>query len=149
MHHKYLVIFYVSHSKFLTTDLDKSPPKKRKGRGITRMNDILARTPNMPKIKITLNKFGQPVGENSRQFSSVLGCQVRKKLSVGCPDWRLVNAEKKYEVWTDLKVFLPFLHLSCCNLALFCCIDLLFHCHSEYCIHYIDLCTDLLHRFMY
>jgi hypothetical protein len=30
---------------------------------------------------------------------------VRKKISVGCADWRLVDAEKKFEVWTDLKVY--------------------------------------------
>lgn len=58
----------------------------------------------MPKIKITLNEFGQPVGENARKLSSVIGCQVRKKLSVGCDDWRLVDAEKKLAVWTDIKV---------------------------------------------
>jgi len=69
------------------------------------MDEIFARTPNMPKIKITLNQYGQPVGKNSRKFSSVLGCQVRRKISVGCSDWRLVKPEKKYEVWTDIKVW--------------------------------------------
>uniref|UniRef100_A0A0A9EFA8 Uncharacterized protein n=1 Tax=Arundo donax TaxID=35708 RepID=A0A0A9EFA8_ARUDO len=29
--------------------------KKRKGRSITRKDDIFSRTPNMPKIKIVLN----------------------------------------------------------------------------------------------
>ena len=68
----------------------------------------------MPKIKITLNQYGQPVGKNSRKFSSVLGCQVRRKISVGCSDWRLVKPEKKYEVWTDIKVSLrETAHMPC------------------------------------
>jgi hypothetical protein len=40
----------------------------------------------MPKIKIILNEFGQPIGENYRQFYSAIGCQVRQTLSVGCSD---------------------------------------------------------------
>eukprot|EP00267_Zea_mays_P051318 XP_020404245.1 uncharacterized protein LOC103649371 isoform X1 [Zea mays] len=80
-------------------------PKKRagKGRGITRLDDIFARKSDMPKIKITLNEHGQPVGKDCRKFSSAIGCLVRKKLSVACADWRLVPAEKKYEVWTSIK----------------------------------------------
>lgn len=44
------------------------------------MEAIFARTPDMPKIIITLNEYGQPVGKNYRQLSSVIGCLVRKKL---------------------------------------------------------------------
>lgn len=76
-------------------DLHNGTEKKRKGRGITRMDDIFSRTPDMPKIPIQLNEFGQPVGQNSRKLSSVIGCHVRRKLPVGCDDWRLVDAEKK------------------------------------------------------
>ena len=98
-------ISYFSLLNYFDADLQRSSQKKSKGRGITRMDEIFARTPNMPKIKITLNQYGQPVGKNSRKFSSVLGCQVRRKISVGCSDWRLVKPEKKYEVWTDIKVW--------------------------------------------
>jgi len=96
-------ISYFSLLNYFDADLQRSSKKKSKGRGIARMDEIFARTPNMPKIKITLNQYGQPVGKNSRKFSSVLGCQVRRKISVGCSDWRLVKPEKKYEVWTDIK----------------------------------------------
>ena len=92
------MIFHTSLLYYFDADLQRSSQKKSKGRGITRMDEIFARTPNMPKIKITLNQYGQPVGKNSRKFSSVLGCQVRRKISVGCSDWRLVKPEKKYEV---------------------------------------------------
>lgn len=68
------------------------------------MEDVYARTPDMPKIKITLNEYGQPVGQNSRQLSSVIGCLVRKKLSVRCFDWRLIDAEKKDAVWDEIQV---------------------------------------------
>lgn len=78
-------------------------PKKMGGRGITKLNDIFARTLDMPKIKINLNQYGQPFGQNCRKFSSAIGCLVRKTLSVACADWRLVDAEKKYEVWTSIK----------------------------------------------
>jgi hypothetical protein len=68
------------------------------------LEDIFSRERDMAKIKITLNEYGQPVGSNARRFSSAIGCYVRKKLSVGCVDWRLVDGEKKDEVWEDLKV---------------------------------------------
>ncbi|WVZ71926.1 hypothetical protein U9M48_020455, partial [Paspalum notatum var. saurae] len=67
------------------------------------MDDIFARTPDMGKIKITINEFGQPVGSNSRRLSSFIGCQVRKKLSVGYDDWRRVDAERKLQVWDEIK----------------------------------------------
>ena len=89
---------------FKITDFH-APQKKRKGRGITKLEDIFARGSEMPKIKIQLNQFGQPVGNNSRKFSSAIGCYVRKMLSVSSVDWRLVDGEKKFEVWTELKVF--------------------------------------------
>jgi hypothetical protein len=73
----------------------QGPNKKRKGRGITRLDDIVARTPDMPKIKIILNEYGQPVGKGYRKFSSFMGCQVRTTLPIGCDDWRLVDPEKK------------------------------------------------------
>ena len=72
----------------------------------------------MPKIKITLNEHGQPVGKDCRKFSSAIGCLVRKKLSVACADWRLVPAEKKYEVWTSIKVL--YLSLLVLLLVLLC-----------------------------
>jgi hypothetical protein len=68
------------------------------------MKDILFRTPDMPKIKLTLNEYGQPVAETARKLASVIGTQVRKKLSVGCKDWRLVDPNKKLAVWNDMKV---------------------------------------------
>jgi hypothetical protein len=49
----------------------------------------------MPKIKIILNEYGQPVGKGYRKFSSFMGCQVRTTLPIGCDDWRLVDPEKK------------------------------------------------------
>ena len=88
----------------LAADFQNESQNKSKGRGITRLNDIFARVPGMPKIKITLNEYGQPIGDNSRRFASAIGCHTRRKLSIGCADWRLVDAEKKFEVWTDLKV---------------------------------------------
>ncbi|XP_008652536.2 uncharacterized protein [Zea mays] len=84
-------------------DSRNNAEKKRKGRGITRLDEIFARKPSMPKIKVELNKYGQPIGDNCRRFSSALGCHVRRKLSVGCSDWRLVDPQKKYEVWEDMK----------------------------------------------
>jgi len=68
------------------------------------MNDIFARTADMPKIKVTLNEYEQPIGETARKLASVIGCQVRKKLSIGCKDWRLVDQKKKIAVWNDIKV---------------------------------------------
>jgi hypothetical protein len=68
------------------------------------MPDIFSRTAEMPKIKLTVNAYGQPVGENYRKFASAIGCQVRRKLPVRYTDWRVVPLAKKLEVWDDLKV---------------------------------------------
>jgi hypothetical protein len=100
----------------LVTDFSGGPQKKRKGRGITKLPDIFSRTPDMPKIKILVNEYGQPVGENVKRFTRAIGCTVRRKLRVGYSDWRLVDAEKKFKVWTIIKVFyvsLPTRHSSC------------------------------------
>jgi hypothetical protein len=106
----YSVVAYTFSPCYSTTNVFKlieshSPQNKRKGKGITKLEDIFARGSEMAKIKIELNEFGQPIGNNSRKFSSAIRCHVRKKLSVSSVDWRLVDGEKKYEVWTDLKVF--------------------------------------------
>lgn len=68
------------------------------------MNDIFSRKPHMPKIKITANELGQPVGENYRRFASAIGCQVRKTLPVRYTDWRAVPIGMKDQVWTGLQV---------------------------------------------
>jgi len=68
------------------------------------MEVVFARTPDMPKIIITLNEYGQPIGNNYRQLSNVIGCLVRKKLSVRCSDWRLIDAEEKDVVWDEVQV---------------------------------------------
>lgn len=89
--------------KFLVTDVQTSPHKKRRGRGITRMEEVFARTPDMPKSKIIINEFDQPVGTNCKEFTNVIGCLARK-ISVQCSDWRLVDIEKKDALWKDIKV---------------------------------------------
>jgi hypothetical protein len=83
----YFVVAYTFYPCYSTTHVLKlieshSPQKKRKGRGITKLEDIFARGSGMEKIKIQLNEFGQPFGNNSKKFSSAIGCHVRKKLSV-------------------------------------------------------------------
>ena len=80
----------------------------------------------MGKIKIMLNEYGQSIGENSWRFSSAIGCKVRNTISVACVDWRLVDAEKKFEVWTDLKVPRGMLSLVLCIFLLY--ILLLYDC---------------------
>ncbi|CAN6329991.1 unnamed protein product [Urochloa humidicola] len=92
-----------TNGDFLLDNEDLGTCKKRNGRGITRLDDIFSRTPNMPKIKIMLNGYGQPVDEDSRKLSSAIGCQVRKTLSIGCDDWRLVDIKMKLQVWDDIK----------------------------------------------
>jgi ABC-type sulfate transport system substrate-binding protein len=78
--------------------------QKRQGQKITTMNEIFSRKAHMPKIKITANELGQPVGENCRKFVSAIGCQVRKSLPVRIKDWRDVPIQMKRQVWTALEV---------------------------------------------
>ena len=87
------------------TDISSGPQMMRKGRGITKLPDIFSRTPDLPKIEIIVNEYGQPIRENVKRFTRAIGCIVRRKLRVGCSDWRLVDAEMKFEVWADIKVF--------------------------------------------
>jgi hypothetical protein len=69
------------------------------------MDDIFSRTLDMPKIKSLLNDHGQPIDKNARQLSSAIGCQVRKKISISCTDWRLIDGKKKYKLWIDMKAY--------------------------------------------
>jgi hypothetical protein len=78
---------------------------KRKGRGVTKKDDIFSRTLDMPILKILLNEYGEPIGENARPLSSAIGCLVRKKLSIDCVDWRLVDINMKCELWADIKSY--------------------------------------------
>ncbi|XP_021306476.1 uncharacterized protein LOC110431621 [Sorghum bicolor] len=67
------------------------------------MEDIILEPGSVPKIKIELNDKFQPIGENYRKLSSVIGVQTRKMLPVGCSDWRLVDPDKKMELWADIQ----------------------------------------------
>jgi hypothetical protein len=87
------------------TDDITSATKKRAARGISKMDEIFSRTPQMSKIKVHLNEHGQPVGKTGRQFSSAIGCHVRKKMSIAHRDWRLIDIQKKLELWTELKQY--------------------------------------------
>jgi hypothetical protein len=91
---------------FVVADMHSSTKKKRKGgRNVSRMDDIILKEPSsVPKIKIQLNDKCQPIGENYRKLSSVIGVQTRKMLPLGCSDWRLVDADLKMALWTDIKV---------------------------------------------
>ena len=91
-------------------DMHSSTKKKRKGgRTVTRMDDVVLKEPgSMPKIKIELNERRQPVGENYRKLSSVIGVQTRRMLPIGCSDWRLVDANKKMALWDDIEVLSQF-----------------------------------------
>jgi hypothetical protein len=57
-----------------------------------------------PKIYITLNEYGQPVGRNNKEFGNFIGTLVRKNIPVSSEDWRLVDYKKKFELWTKVKV---------------------------------------------
>jgi hypothetical protein len=78
---------------------------KRKGRVVTKKDDIFSRTLDMPKLKILLNGYGQLVGENARKLSSAIGFLVRKKISISCVDWRLIDINMKCELWADIKSY--------------------------------------------
>jgi hypothetical protein len=59
---------------------------KRKGRGVTKKDGIFSRTPDMHKLKILFNMYVHPVGENA------------------CVDSRLVDTNKKCELWADIRL---------------------------------------------
>lgn len=65
--------------------------------------NIISRA-GQPKIKITLNEFGQPIGPDSKEFANVIGTLVRKKISVAYNDWREVDIKNKLAVWNEIQV---------------------------------------------
>ncbi|KAL5647669.1 hypothetical protein ACJX0J_042024, partial [Zea mays] len=76
----------------------------RKGRGPTLKKNIYSNSGG-PKISITLNEYGQPVGRNSKEFGNFIGTLVRKNIPVSSEDWRLVDSKKKFELWTKVKEY--------------------------------------------
>ncbi|KAG8056248.1 hypothetical protein GUJ93_ZPchr0002g23245 [Zizania palustris] len=42
---------------------------------------------------------------DSREFASVVGTLVRKKISIACDDWRDVDIQQKLDVWTDIQLY--------------------------------------------
>jgi hypothetical protein len=70
------------------------------------LKSVFEREPGMPKIKLMINEYGQPVGQNARRYSGAIGVHVRRKISIACDDWRLVDPKIKDETWDDIKVFL-------------------------------------------
>ncbi|XP_020407839.1 uncharacterized protein [Zea mays] len=76
----------------------------KKGRGPTLKKNIYSSSGG-PKICITLNEYGQPVGRNSKEFGNFIGTLVRKNIPVSCEDWRLVDSKKKFELWTKVKEY--------------------------------------------
>jgi hypothetical protein len=89
---------------YLQTGDQSKGTMKRKGRGVTKKDGIFSRTPDMHKLKILFNMYVHPVGENARKLSNVIGCLVRKKISIACVDWRLVDTNKKCELWADIRL---------------------------------------------
>jgi hypothetical protein len=71
------------------------------------MKEVFSRTPDMPKSKVLLNEYYQPVG--SRELASVIGVLARK-ISVQCSDWRLVDVKKKEALWKEIKVIYGVMH---------------------------------------
>lgn len=98
--------FCFSCLKLLVT-VQNSHDNKREGRGITKMKEVFSRTPDMPKGKVLLNEYYQPVG--SRELASVIGVLARK-ISVQCSDWRLVDVKKKEALWKEIKVIYGVMH---------------------------------------
>jgi hypothetical protein len=45
------------------------------------------------------------IGENARKLSSAIGCLIRKKISIAYVDWRLVDINKKCELWAYIKSY--------------------------------------------
>jgi hypothetical protein len=79
--------------------------KKRVGRGITKLENIFSRKPDVPKIQILLNARGQPVGQSCKKFARAIGCLVRKEMSIGQSDWRLVKRADKLKLWDAVKEY--------------------------------------------
>jgi hypothetical protein len=76
--------------------------QKRGLQGATKMDQIFSWTPQMSKINVDLNEHGQPI---VKLVGNSIGCHVRKKMSIAHKDWRLIDIEKKLELWTELKQY--------------------------------------------
>ncbi|KAK9145616.1 hypothetical protein Sjap_005519 [Stephania japonica] len=70
------------------------PPQKKK-RGPTKLQTFAVQTRQV----IHFNDKGQPIGENSKKFSSFLGAMGRDMVRITIPEWPHVSAERKEELW--------------------------------------------------
>ncbi|KAK9137616.1 hypothetical protein Sjap_008210 [Stephania japonica] len=75
------------------------PPQKKK-RGPTKLQTFAVQTRQV----IHFNDKGQPIGENSKKFSSFLGALGRDMVRITIPEWHHVSTERKEELWKLVKL---------------------------------------------
>jgi hypothetical protein len=79
----------------------------KKCRGYTRKLDIW-KMDSAERICVSFDKFGQPVGDESRELGQYIGTIVRigENVSIEYPDWRKVPMQKKEDMYKLVKVYL-------------------------------------------
>ncbi|KAK9109770.1 hypothetical protein Sjap_017830 [Stephania japonica] len=75
-------------------------PQKKKKRGPTKLQTFAVQTRQV----IHFNDKGQPIGENSKKFSSFLGALGRDMVRITIPEWPHVSVERKEELWKLVKL---------------------------------------------
>lgn len=93
------------HSHDEEEQLCDDPPHRRRGRGVTNLNDIVLRhETNAGPLQIDFDRRMRPIGPNRRRFSSYIGYVARTKISILDHKWKLVNPDTKNRAWTDIVV---------------------------------------------
>ena len=87
-----------------TDQSSTSSPKKKRSRGLTKCHDIIAKR-NSEKLSVTIDSFGNPLGEHKAKCASFIGVLIRTCVSINMRDWRLVPIETNEKMWAELKVF--------------------------------------------
>lgn len=86
--------------------------KKRKGRGSTRLPDVIKDRSLGVKKVISYDDKGRPTGKNRAKLSSYLGVLARTMVPLSHKDWSEVPNVIKERLWCSVLVRISFLYTS-------------------------------------
>ena len=89
-------------------NIDSVDKGKKKKRGPSKLNVIA--TGIKDRKEVEFNEFGQPIGLNSIQLSSMIGILARECVPVTHKGWDKVTSDIKDQIWEFVTVSILFLY---------------------------------------
>uniref|UniRef100_A0A803NSA5 Uncharacterized protein n=1 Tax=Cannabis sativa TaxID=3483 RepID=A0A803NSA5_CANSA len=82
-------------------EMDNGSEKNTRGR--TTMSELTKLRSEGKTVELEYNVHGQAIGKGGKQYASKLGDIVRSNISINKKSWDDVSAEKKEEIWDEMK----------------------------------------------